>query len=306
MEKLTKKRKFPLVGDLFALLLIFFLAQLVVLLVLPLFGVTLPVTSAIDTVPIEVYNAEQELLAKYCAIFYPLSMGLPILFMWLYLRLRGGKRVIRVRCSAAGFNPAVILGGVLWLLSSQIILEPIVALLPEHKTPGLGLGVWACITTIGFAPILEEILCRGLLFETFNKRWGVKLSILFSALFFGLIHFDLATLVVATVAGMIFGVLYVRTSSIFASIIVHAVNNALAFTLIVTGNDNVMLKDFIGNNTLYYIIYSLAVVIFVVASVEAFYMLKAKKKEAEAKTEEVAEQTAEENVEKVESEEANS
>ena len=105
---------------------------------------------------------------------------------------------------------------------------------------------------------------------------------------------------------MIFGVLYVRTSSIFASIIVHAVNNALAFTLIVTGNDNVMLKDFIGNNTLYYIIYSLAVVIFVVASVEAFYMLKAKKKEAEAKTEEVAEQTAEENVEKVESEEANS
>ena len=290
MAKLTKKRRFPSVGDIFVLLLLFFLAQVLVAFVLPLFGVTLPATSAIDTVPIETYIAEQELLAKYCAVFYSLSMGLPILFMWLYLRLRGGKGTLRIRCAAAGFNPAVVLVGVLWLLSSQIILEPIVALLPEHKTPGLGLGVWACITTICFAPILEEILCRGLLFETFNKRWGVKLSIFLSALFFGLIHFDLATIVVATVAGMIFGVLYVRTSSIFASMIVHAINNAVAFTLIVIGKDNVMLKDIIDNDVVYYAVYGVAALIFVAASVEAFFKLRSKKEEPNVKV--VAVETA--------------
>ena len=277
MEKLTKKCKFPTIGDVFVLLLLFLFAQVLVALVLPLFGMTLPETHSLDEVSLDAYFAGQESLAKYVAIFYPLSVGLPTLFMWLYLRLRGGKGAIRIRCSAAGFNPAVILGGVLWLLSSQIILEPIVALLPEHKTPGLGLGVWACITTIGVAPILEEILCRGVLFEAFNKRWGVKLSIFFSALFFGLIHFDLATVVVATVAGMIFGTLYVRTSSIFASMIVHAVNNAFAFTLIVLGKDNVMLKDVIGNDNVYYAVYGVAVLIFVAASVEAFFKLKPKK-----------------------------
>lgn len=290
MEKLTKKRRFPSVGDIFVLLLLFFLAQVLVAFVLPLFGVTLPATSAIDTVPIETYIAEQELLAKFWSIFYPLSMILPILFMWLYLRLRGGKGVIRIRCSVAGFNPAVILVGVLWLFASQIVLEPLVALLPEHKAPSIGLGVWAYVTTIGFAPILEEILCRGLLFETFNKRWGVKFSIFLSALFFGLIHFDLATIVVATVAGMIFGVLYVRTSSIFASMIVHAINNAVAFTLIVIGKDNVMLKDIIDNDVVYYAVYGVAALIFVAASVEAFFKLRSKKEEPNVKV--VAVETA--------------
>jgi membrane protease YdiL (CAAX protease family) len=286
MEKMAKKRRFPSIGDVLALLILFFIAQLLVAILLPLFGFALPTTMPIDEVPLDTYLAQQESLAKYCAIFYPLSMGLPILFMWLYLRFRGGRGVVRIRCSAAGFNPVVVLVGVLWLLSSQIILEPLVALLPEHKTPGVGLGVWACVTTIGFAPILEEILCRGLLFETFNKRWGVKLSILFSALFFGLIHFDLATVVVATVAGMIFGVLYVRTSSIFASMIVHAINNALALTLISLGKDNVMFREIIGNDTIYYTVYGVAVLIFIAASVEAFFELKNKKERP--KTEDVA------------------
>lgn len=286
MEKMAKKRRFPSIGDVLALLILFFIAQLLVAILLPLFGFALPTTMPIDEVPLDTYLAQQESLAKYCAIFYPLSMGLPILFMWLYLRFRGGRGVVRIRCSAAGFNPVVVLVGVLWLLSSQIILEPLVALLPEHKTPGVGLGVWACVTTIGFAPILEEILCRGLLFETFNKRWGVKLSILFSALFFGLIHFDLATVVVATVAGMIFGVLYVRTSSIFASMIVHAINNALALTLISLGKDNVMFREIIGNDTIYYTVYGVVVLIFIAASVEAFFELKNKKERP--KTEDVA------------------
>lgn len=286
MEKMAKKRRFPSIGDVLALLILFFIAQLLVAILLPLFGFALPTTMPIDEVPLDTYLAQQESLAKYCAIFYPLSMGLPILFMWLYLRFRGGRGVVSIRCSAAGFNPVVVLVGVLWLLSSQIILEPLVALLPEHKTPGVGLGVWACVTTIGFAPILEEILCRGLLFETFNKRWGVKLSILFSALFFGLIHFDLATVVVATVAGMIFGVLYVRTSSIFASMIVHAINNALALTLISLGKDNVMFREIIGNDTIYYTVYGVAVLIFIAASVEAFFELKNKKERP--KTEDVA------------------
>ena len=135
----------------------------------------------------------------------------------------------------------------------------------------------AYITTIVAAPILEEILCRGFLFGAFNRRWGVKLSILLSALFFGLIHFDLATAVVATVAGIILGVLYVRTSSIFASMIVHAINNAMAFTLIVLEKENVPFREVIGNDTIYYTIYGVAAVIFIAASVEAFLKLRTTK-----------------------------
>ena len=289
----AKLRKFPLVGDILVVLLLFFLAQVAVMTVLPFFGVVVPTVSVIDTVPIDAYMAGQESLAKYCLILYTATMLVPLLLMWIYLRLRGGKGSIRIRCSIAGFNPSVILIGVLWLLSSQVVLEPLVLMLPARQTPGLGLGVWAYITTIGIAPLLEEILCRGVLYESFRNRWGIKVSILLSALFFGLIHFDLATAVVATMAGLIFGVLYVRTSSIFASIIVHAINNALAFALVVVGKDNTPLREMIGDDKIYYIVYGVAAFIFVVAWVEALFKLRAKRLELKAEKEAAAAAEAE-------------
>lgn len=296
----AKKGKFPLVGDVVALLFIFLVMQVAVVFVLQLLGVSMPAVSDIDAVSAEAYLQEREILARYYALFYPLTMLVPLLVMWLYVRLRGGRGAVRVRCSAAGFNPSVILVGVVWLLAAQILLAPLATLLPESSTPEMGLGVWACVTTTLFAPILEELLCRGLLFETFRNRWGIKLSILLSALLFGAIHFDIYTTIVATVAGVIFGVLYVRTSSIFASITVHAINNAMAFTLIILDKGDTSFREIIGNDTIYYIVYGVAAIIFIAASVEAYFKLKTKQKElavadSEPKAEgAVAETTSEE------------
>lgn len=286
MKKSTKTGKFSWVTDLVVMLLIFLVSQLVVSLIVRAFGLSMPAVSAIDKVPIDVYMSEQEALARWNSVLYSVSMLLPIVLMWIYARLRGGKGSMRIRCSIAGLNPATILIGLVWLLSSQIVIEPLALMLPKYSMPGVGLGVWAYVTAIAFAPILEEILCRGVWYETFHKRLGIKWSILISALFFGLIHGDPATMVVATVAGMIFGVLYVRTSSIFASMIVHAINNALAFTLTVCGKSEVSLREMIGNDEIYYIVYGVAVLIFLAASVEAFFKLaKVGKAEKQLKTE---------------------
>ena len=131
--------------------------------------------------------------------------------------------------------------------------------------------MWAAFTAIVSAPILEELLCRGVLFEVLNKRWGVKVSILVSALFFGLLHFNPANAIVAVVAGLIFGVLYVRTSSLYATIIIHAINNAIAFALISVGMDDMSFAELLGGGVLYYVVYALSAVIFVAASVEAWF-----------------------------------
>jgi membrane protease YdiL (CAAX protease family) len=121
--------------------------------------------------------------------------------------------------------------------------------------------------------VLEEVLCRGLILETFRKRWGVKTSILLSSLFFGIIHLDWATSIVAVVAGIIFGILYVRTSSLYTTIIIHAVNNAMAFALICFGVGDTPLHDIIGNEMVYYVVYGVAVVVFVAASAESYFRL---------------------------------
>lgn len=282
MEGITKTRKFPLLGDIVAMLLLFVVTQLVVGLILNLCGVVAPTVSPIeagDAGNIDTYMREQGLLGRYNAWVYLLMMTLPIVVMWLYVRLRAGKGVVRIRHSAAGLNPSVVLVGVLWLLSSQILLEPLLLLLPQKQDSALGLGAWACFTAVVSAPILEELLCRGLLFETLHKRWGRITSILLASLFFGLIHFDLSTAIVAVVAGMIFGVLYLRTSSIFATIIVHSINNAMAFTLINFERDKVPFSDMVGGGTTYYVLYGVAALIFVAASVEAYFrVLKPRRK----------------------------
>ena len=260
------------------MLLLFCLSQLLIGSLLGAVGIVAPVTSAIDAVDIETYMNEQLALGRYTALVYPLLMLSSIAILWLYVRLRGGRRAIRIRHSASGFNPTVVLVGVLWLFSSQIILEPLVSLLPENPGQGLGRGAWACFTAVFTAAVAEELLCRGLIFETLHKRWGTKTSILFSSLFFGLIHFDPATAIIAVVAGVIFGVLYVRTSSLYTTIIIHAINNAFAFALISFGVGDVSFREVVGGGLLYYILYGVAVAIFVACSVEAYLkVFRAKK-----------------------------
>ena len=207
MDNSVQTRKFPTVGDMLMMLLLFFVVQMLSGILMNAFGFAAPETNAIDAVDIETYMNEQEALGRYTAIVYPISFLLSIGALWLYVRLRGGKRAIHIRHSASGFNPSVVLVGVLWLFASQIVLEPIISYLPENEGRGLGRGIWACFTAVISAAVLEELLCRGLIFEVLHKRWGVKTSILFSSLFFGLMHFDFATAIVAVVAGVIFGVL---------------------------------------------------------------------------------------------------
>ena len=278
MERTYKIRRFPTVGDMVVMLLLFFTVQMLTGMVANLLGLVPPATSAIDAVDIETYMNEQEALGRYIAIFYPVSFLLSIGTLWLYVRLRGGKRSIHINHSASGFNPSVVLVGVLWLFSAQIILEPLMSQLPQSEGGGFGRGFWACFTAVVSAAVLEELLCRGLIFEVLHKRLGVKTSILFSSLFFGLIHFDIATAIVAVVAGIIFGVLYVRTSSLYTTIIIHSINNTLAFAMICCGVGDMSLYDIVGGGVAYWIVYGIAAAIFLTCSIEAYLKIFRQKK----------------------------
>lgn len=271
MNNTTRIRKFPSVGDMLVMFLLFVVTQMLFGVLMHTLGFVAPATSPIDAVDIETYMNEQEALGRYTAIVYPLSMLLSIGALWLYVRMRGGRNTIRIRHSAKGLNPSVVLVGVMWLIAAQIVLEPLMSMLPVSEGKGLGRGIWACLTAVVSAAVLEEFLCRGLLFETLHRRWGAKTSILFSSLFFGMIHFDAATAIVAVVAGIIFGILYYRTSSLYTTIIIHSINNMMAFAMICFGVGNMSLYDIIGGGAIYWMIYGVAAAIFVVCCTEAYF-----------------------------------
>ncbi len=81
------------------------------------------------------------------------------------------------------------------------------------------------------APILEELLFRGLILERL-RRYGDVFSVLTSAMMFSLLHSSLQSFPSAFVSGIIFGLIAIWTGSFLAPTIIHALNNALSVLLI--------------------------------------------------------------------------
>lgn len=280
-DKLKFLRLFPSLADVAVMLLLFFVAQFVAVLLMRLCGVVVPAPLPYDTTDIEVYMQCEVARGEALAILYPVTMLFSLAVVWGYVWLRGG-RGLQIRHSAAGFNPNTILLGVLWVLSAQIVLEPLTLLLPASENAGVGRGFWACVTAVVVAPVLEELLCRGVVLESLHRRYGAVIAVLLSALFFGLIHGEPATIVVGVVAGVIFGVMYLRTLSLFSTIIIHSINNAIALMFIYIGAGDATFSDVLGGGSTYYIVYGVSALLFVAITIDSCSRLIVRYKRSKA------------------------
>lgn len=79
------------------------------------------------------------------------------------------------------------------------------------------------------APVLEEILFRGILLRGLLRNYAPAVAIGQSALLFGIIHFNPAQSLFAFCFGITLGWLYYRTQSLMLCIALHALNNLLSF-----------------------------------------------------------------------------
>lgn len=192
-------------------------------------------------------------------IIYLVSMTAGTGGILLYRRLRGCRGTV-ARFSAAGLNPALLLCGFVWLISTDIVIEPLLALLPPISTT-IGRGFPAIIMTTVLAPFLEEFLCRGIVLESARAKYGTVPAWILSSVFFALIHLHVTAVVNALAVGSILGYLCIRSRSLFASIILHAINNVLAMAFILFGLESATLQEIINNNYIYTGIYAAAVAV---------------------------------------------
>lgn len=109
------------------------------------------------------------------------------------------------------------------------------------------------------APLAEEVVFRGAILRTllrvFGNRWH-WVAIAISALVFGAVHGNLPQFVHATIIGMLLGWMYYRTGSIVPGIVLHWVNNSIAFVMynLMPGVQDAKLIDlFQGNQTHVYL-----------------------------------------------------
>jgi membrane protease YdiL (CAAX protease family) len=130
-------------------------------------------------------------IAAAYALFVPLSYVAPDFVQWWYI---DAPQIIY---SDEGVYP--ILANILSLLSLVVI-----------------------------APILEEVVFRGMLLHRWSYKWNLKIAIIFSSLLFGIIHTD-------PIGAFVFGVgmciIYLRTQSLYIPILCHSVNNLVVWII---------------------------------------------------------------------------
>lgn len=114
---------------------------------------------------------------------------------------------------------------------------------PQKELMELIGGAWGApsvvllfLTVAGLAPLFEEVLFRGALLgwlqaRLADRRWGPGVALVLSGLAFGAIHLQPAALPTLGTLGIVLGWAALRTRSLWASVLVHALWNGSVFAL---------------------------------------------------------------------------
>ena len=81
------------------------------------------------------------------------------------------------------------------------------------------------VVTVLFAPVLEEIVFRKILFGSIYKKTNFWIAGIISSLIFSVVHGDISHTLTYTAMGFVFAFLYVKTKRIIVPIFAHMMMN---------------------------------------------------------------------------------
>lgn len=186
-------------------------------------------------------------ITKYQIIFGQL---LRLILMYLFIVLRNKKRTDKdyIIIKYQGFLPdswkMLVIGlGVAgfgnWVIS---LLFALIGDLPSvtntidqfNNAFQLNGGLDFFLMILGaviLAPISEEILFRGLVFEKLKSIYTLPWTIVLSGLIFGIYHLNILQGVNTFIMGMVLSFVYYYRRNIMDTILIHIVNNFFALTV---------------------------------------------------------------------------
>ena len=104
---------------------------------------------------------------------------------------------------------------------------------------GIGAGTitivdFVCLLVVAavLAPIVEELVFRGVLYRAIRSRIGVASATVITALAFSLTHFEPLLIGVFFAFGLVLAFVAERTDSLYPPIVLHALNNTVAIVLL--------------------------------------------------------------------------
>jgi uncharacterized protein len=158
-----------------------------------------------------------------------LIVGIPLFIAYLIRRRLTNNNSFNLRMENIRIIPYIIIGSVVLLIG---IASPIGNLIPMPESLekyfmdfGSQTGIFTFLLFVIAAPILEELLFRGIILEGLLGRYSPLISIILSSLLFGLSHMNPWSSINGFVIGSFSGWVYFKTRSVLPSIIIHASAN---------------------------------------------------------------------------------
>ncbi|MEM7395216.1 MAG: CPBP family intramembrane glutamic endopeptidase, partial [Verrucomicrobiota bacterium] len=95
------------------------------------------------------------------------------------------------------------------------------------QTDSRFLLIYLMVFAVFVAPIVEELLFRGVVFPLLAKRIGVMPAIWMVSLLFGFVHQEIHTVIPLTLLSVAMCIAYIKTRSLLAPMLIHFISNGL-------------------------------------------------------------------------------
>jgi len=142
------------------------------------------------------------------------------------------------------------------------------------------LSVPSFITAIIVAPLLEEMIFRGIILDGFLRNFSPGKSILLASLLFGIAHLNFWQFLGAFMIGLFIGWVYWQTKSLGLAIGIHMFNNLVSFIAMYFSPESASettIRDFAGDAGIYYAILGVSVLLLVAGYFTRSYWLPSNK-----------------------------
>jgi len=184
----------------------------------------------------------------FSLLIYTISTGIAVLIYWFLLK--GKKLSLKKAGYRNKLTKSGIYGALIALLITSFILYPLISAVlnafeipmfwksigetPIQQNSGQDL-ILGILTAVILAPLVEDTIYRGYVFQMFSERTNKWVAMFISALLFALLHikvFGPGLTIWVFFFGIVSAYLYNKFNSIYPSLLFHALNNLWAYILV--------------------------------------------------------------------------